>query len=161
MYLIGAELTGKTDFASMVLVQRVRKDLKKYYHVVNIKRFSFDFNGNDLIEEIFRIYNDRRYTTRKPRFNQIGRPKKMVNEKPLLFAAFCDNTVEEMLYLKKRNIPASCIFFTDESKWRIEIPGKCLKSDFYVSKNTLINNILGVMEQDRLIMTKKEAGEEI
>ena len=161
MYLIGAELTGKTGFASMVLVHRVRKDLKKYYHVINIKRLSFDSNGNNLIKEVFRIYNDRKYTTRKPRFSQIGRPKKMVNEKPLIFTAFCDYTVAEMQYLKKRNIQASCIFFNDESKWRTEIPGKCLKSDFYISKNTLISTILGVIEQDRLIMTNKESGEEL
>ena len=161
MYLIGAELTGETGFASIALVQRMRKDLKKYYHVIDIKRVSFNSNGNDLVEEIFRIYNDRKYTTRKPRFSQIGRPKKMVNEKPLLFTAFCDNTVEKMKYLKKRNIPASCIFFIDENEWRTEIPGKCLKSDFYISKNTLINTILGVIEQDRLIMTNRDSGEEL
>jgi len=161
VYLIGAELTGKTGFASMTLVQRIRKDLKKYYQVIDIKRLFFNSNGNNLIEEILRIYNDRKYTTRKPRFSQIGRPKKMVNEKPLIFTAFCDNTVKEMQCLKKRNIPASCIFFIDENEWRTEIPGKCLKSDFYISKNILINTILGVIEQDRLIMTNKEDVKEL
>jgi len=161
VYFIGAELTGKTGFASMILMERVRKDLKKYYHVLDIKRFHFNSDANDLLEEIARRYNDARYTIRKPRFSQIGRPKKIVNEKPLIFITCCDESLKWMNGLKQNKIPAHCVFLTDQNDWRTEIPGKCLKSDFYVPKKNLINNILAVIEQDRLIMAKKEAAGEV
>lgn len=156
MYLVGAELTGKTGFVSMALVQRVRKDLKKHYHVFDVKRSSFSSGMSEVIEEISLIYNDRKYITRKPRFSQIGRPKKIVNEKPLVFISFGHDTGKQILHLKNSNIPAVCVFFTDENEWRTEVPGKCLKSDFYISKNTLIDTILNVVVQNRINMTNIE-----
>jgi hypothetical protein len=155
MYLIGAELTGKTDFVSMAFIQRVRKDLRKYYHVLEIKRSRFNSDVNDLLAEIISRYNDAKYTIRKPRFSQIGRPKKIINERPLIFVGCDENSLEYIQYLKQLKIPANVVIFTDEDDWHVEIPGKCLKSDFYIPKKTLIKNMRTVIEQDRLIMNEE------
>lgn len=152
MYLIGAELTGKTGFVSMAFIQRVRKDLRKYYHVLEIKRSRFNPDVNDLLAEIICRYNDAKYTIRKPRFSQIGRPKKIINERPLIFVGCDENSLEYIQYLKQRKIPTNIVICTDEDDWRVEIPGKCLKSDFYIPNKNLIKNIRTVIEQDRLIM---------
>ena len=145
----------------MVLVQRVRKNLNKNYHVNTIERVSFNSIGNDTVEEISRIYKDRKFTIRKPRFSQIGRPKKMVYEKPLIFVAYDGDTFDQVKYLKDRKIPANCIFFNDENEWRTEARGSCLKSDFYIPKKTLVAIIKGVIEQKRLIIKNKDDTEKI
>lgn len=151
MYLIGADLTAETDVASMVLVQRVRKELRKYYHLTDMKRSLCNSTNQTMIEEIYRIYNDPNYTIRKPRFSQAGRPKKIVNERPLIFLACTDASLEYIYYLKEKKIPAICVFVTDGEKWQMEASGKCLKNDFFIPKHNLIQTLLDVIEQKRLI----------
>jgi hypothetical protein len=122
MYLIGAELTGKTGFASMILFQRVYKDLKKYYHVLDLKRYPFNSDVNYLIDSIESIYNNAKYVVRKPRFSQIGRPKKIITEKPLIFAACCDASLEYIQYLKQNKISSAGVFVNDKKTgiWKLE-----------------------------------------
>jgi len=161
MYLIGAELTGKTGFASIVLVQRVRKNLKKYYHVLDIQRFQSTPDARDCIDAIACIYKDASYTIRKPRFSQIGRPKKIVNEKPLVFVAYCEGPSDGVDNLKHRNIPANCVLVNDEDNWYIQVPGRCLKSDFSIPKRVLIKQILAVIEDNRLVLNSGKLSADI
>lgn len=143
----------------MILVQYERKDLKKYYHTVDIHRSPLDSGVDDLIEGIVRRYHDAKYTIRKPRFSQIGRPKKIVHERPLIFVGCSDHSLGYIHYLKQNNIPVNCVFLNDENDWHMEIPGRCLKSDFYIPKKDLVQNILAVIEQERLILM--DGGDEL
>jgi hypothetical protein len=155
MYLIGVEFKGETDIASMVLIKRIRKELRKHYHVLDVQR-SLINSTNPIIGKISKIYNDPNYTIRKPRFSQIGRPKKIVNERPLIFVACSDVSLKYIHYLKQKKIPATCISVTNEKNWRMEANGNCLKGDFFIPKKILISILLAVIEQERLVLNKDE-----
>lgn len=152
MYFIGTELTGNTGFISMVLIERIRKELQKYYQVIDMKRSPLTEGADDLVADIMHIYHDPKYTIRKPRFSQIGRPKKIIHEKPLIFAGCFGKSTASILQLKRHKIPVTCIFATDQDHWRMEADGTCMKSDFFVPKNHLVRNLLAVIDQNRLIL---------
>ncbi|MCJ7773230.1 MAG: hypothetical protein MUP22_08870, partial [Desulfobacterales bacterium] len=80
---------------------------------------------------------------------------KIINERPLIFVGCDENSLEYIQYLKQLKIPANVVIFTDEDDCHVEIPGKCLESDFYIPKKTLIKNMRTVIEQDRLIMNEE------
>ncbi len=153
MFLLGIKLGGKKFLNTYVFLKRIRKNLKKYYHVISIKQYDKGTDLSVVEEEAVNIYNDEKYIIKKPRFSQDKRPVKTVCANPLIFVNPSGLHAEKN-FIRGKDVPAEVFFYIKGEKWEIEDDDRHLGHNFYVPEHILLQDLIRVVNDNRLILEK-------
>ena len=151
MFLLGIKLGGKNFLNTYVFLKRIRRNLKKYYHLISIKQYD---KGTDLFvveKEAVNIYNDEKYIIKKPRFSQDKRPVKTVYSNPLIFVN-PSGAHSEKNFIREKDVPAEVFSYIKGEKWEIEDDDRHLGHNFYVPEHILLQDLIRVVNDNRLIL---------
>jgi len=161
MFLLGVDVGSDKPSAEFVLVERVRKNLRKYYHIIEVNRDLSIGDHAGVSEKITGVYNNIEYSVRKPRFSQNGRPKKIVHSKPIILIRLSNKEVDIADYVKQKKVPMECVLRGEGDEWIKETKGLCLGNNFYISQKVLFHCLLNVYRERRLIIDEKIPGVEV
>ena len=147
--------TSKYDVCTLI-IKKVRKNLKKYYYLLDIQFHSNLSPDADLLQYCVKTYNNQQYIIKKPRFNQNGRPSKTINTPPLILINDSALNAGLIKSLRSQNIPVEAISInTDDTKsenWQHQTAGPKLGYNFVIPEKILINCLIKVAKQQRLII---------
>ena len=151
MFLIGVSLGEGGPHTAIVIVKRVRKNLRKYYHVLDGRCLPAPSGYAAVTGEIEAAYGRRDLTVDKPRFNQNGRPVRRVRIRPLVLVEHAGCGAELIQHLRNRRIPVEAFRFAEILSWQKQDFGRGLGHDLTVSTENFVETLRQVYDQHRLV----------
>ena len=151
MFLLGIKLGGENFLNTYIFLKRIRKNLKKYYHIISIKQYDKRTDLTVVEEEAVNIYNDEKYIIKKPRFSQDKRPVKTVYANPVILVNPSGAHAEKD-FIRRKDVPAEVFFYIKGEKWEIENDERHLGHNFYIPEHILLQDLIRVINDNRLII---------
>jgi hypothetical protein len=142
----------KTKQSTLVwVIKRFLKNIKNHYEVVKNIQIPIPLADPAIVENIARLYRDNQWIINKKIFSQDKRPTKTVRANPKLIVMRIpnQNTVKA---LRVAGIPVEGILPGENSTWEKHPHGKALGNDYDVPFGDLLETLVKVHEQKRLIL---------
>ncbi len=142
MHYLGIYLNEGDAPSTFVIIHKKFKNLRKYYELIDVNRFSSPTDFSEIISKVSSIYNDRNYLKIKRVFSQDGRPSKKVPANPKIITGFKDKDINPFDDIRKNEIPVECLLIEQggrdkkEEKEAITL-GKNYAVDYHHMERTL------------------------
>jgi len=152
MYLVGVCCGGVRAATQLAVVHRARRGMAKRYEVVRTSSHPASTHAADLAAALALLYGERGLTIRKPRFSQVGRPRKWILARPTVLVGGRPGTqlVEE---LHRRRVVFMTVSARPGTAWRVETrPGRP-GADLSVAPEDLAGVLDRVRGERRLVFT--------
>ena len=147
----------KSAVGTQVIVLKVfLKNIKRHYEVVKIISLPFAIADTEIKPEIIRLYQDNAFMANKRIFSQDRRPTRNIRVNPRLVINGASGGSDLVKALREMKVPAECVLPRQNPGWEKETHGKALGDDYKVGVLDLLENLLMLFTQNRLIFETSE-----
>lgn len=152
MYLVGVCCGGPRAATHLAVVHRGRRGVAKRYEVVRTASHPPSTAEADLAAAVAGLFCDRALTTRKPRFSQVGRPRKWVLARPTVLVGGRPGP-ELAKELHRRRVVFTTVSARPGAAWRVETRAGRPGADLSVAPEDLAGALDRVRGEGRLVTT--------
>lgn len=155
MFLVGIRPEKKDGGTAIVIIKKFLKNVRNHYQPVKIIKIPAPITSSKTETEIINIYHNKDYTIHKRIFSQDKRPSKIVKANPKLIIDVTTAGNEILDKLRKAKIPIEGFRIHKDSGWKKHVLGKALGDNYTVSIYDLIDTLLFVQKQSRLVIIEE------